>query len=151
MTDVNRFYEGLRQARAVYDFTTGDDNMFFDRISLIGLTAENFRKKGITSQFVVLIHGPSTKYVTRTLKGTKFEHDAGARLGEIQALLERLALAGTIDLVVCGIAMARHLVAADNVVPYATVEQNVAETSIALQNQGYAYMQVDVLASPPRI
>ena len=32
MTDVNRFYEGLRQARAVYDFTTGDDNMFFDRI-----------------------------------------------------------------------------------------------------------------------
>ncbi|MBI3525309.1 MAG: DsrE family protein [Betaproteobacteria bacterium] len=151
MADTARYYAGLQRAWAVYDFTTGDDNMFFDRINLAGITADSFRKRGIEPHFVALIHGPSTKYVTRTFKGTKFEGDVCSKLGEIQALLERLSLSGGFDLVVCGIAMTRHLVSKDNLVPFATVENNVAETSIALQNQGYAYMQVDLLASPPRL
>jgi intracellular sulfur oxidation DsrE/DsrF family protein len=151
MTDTSKYYEGLRQVKAVYDFTTGDENMFFDRINLIGVTADNFRKRNIEPRFVVIIHGPSTKFVTKSFEGTKFDGDPPGRSGEIHALLDRLAGSGVIDLVVCGIAMTRHLVKADNLVPHAVVENNVAETSIALQNNGYAYMQVDVLASPPRI
>ena len=45
--------------------------------------------------------------------------------------------------------MGRHLVGKDNLMPFTVVEENVAEISIALQNRGYAYMQVDLMAANP--
>lgn len=143
------YFAGLRRATAVYDFTTGDENMFFDRISLIRLTAKNFHRREIETDFVILIHGPSTKFVTRSQSGTKFDGEAIARLPEIHALMKDLGESGDARIVTCGIAMGRHLVGKDNLMPFTLVEENVAEISIALQNKGYAYMQVDLMAANP--
>ncbi|MEP7329176.1 MAG: hypothetical protein ABI777_08175 [Betaproteobacteria bacterium] len=143
------FFDGLQHVGAVYDFTTGDENMFHDRVSLIRLTADNFHKRGIATDFVILIHGPSTKFVTRSQSGTKFDGEQIARLSDIRSLLTDLNDSGNARIVTCGIAMGRHLVLAQNLMPFTTIEDNVAEISIALQAKGYAYMQVDVMAPNP--
>ena len=149
MTAPLDFLDGLKRAAAVYDFTTGDENMFFDRINLIKLTANNFHRRGIETDFVILIHGPSTKFVTRTQSGTKFDGEAIAKLSEIHTLMKDLADSSDARIVTCGIAMGRHLIGKDNLMPFTIVEENVAEISIALQNKGYAYMQVDLMAANP--
>lgn len=143
------YFSGLKRASAVYDFTTGDENMFCDRIGLIKLTAENFHKRGIETDFVILIHGPSIKFVTKSQGGTKFDGENIPRLPEIHALMKSLNDSGNARIVTCGIAMGRHFVGKDNLVPFTVVEENVAEISIALQNRGYAYMQVDLMAAAP--
>lgn len=149
VTGPDNYFTGLKRVAAVYDFTTGDENMFCDRMNLIKLTAENFHRRGIDTDFVILIHGPSTKFVAKSQSGTKFDGEKVARLPEIHALMKDLGESGTARIVTCGIAMGRHLVGNDNLMPFTAVEENVAEISIALQNRGYAYMQVDLMATAP--
>ncbi|MEO7156132.1 MAG: DsrE family protein [Vicinamibacterales bacterium] len=149
MVASQNFFDGLKRAAAVYDFTTGDENMFHDRVNLIKLTAKNFHKRAIETDFVILIHGPSTKFVTRTQSGTKFDGEVIAKLAEIHSSMKDLADSGDACIVTCGIAMGRHGIAGDNLMPFTFVEENVAEISIALQNKGYAYMQVDLMAANP--
>lgn len=149
MASAADYFDNLKRVGAVYDFTTGDENIFYDRVNLIKLTAENFRKRGIATDFVVLIHGPSTKFVTQSQSGTKFDGEKIARLPEIHDLMRRLSETGGARIVTCGIAMERHIVKPDNLKPFTTVNENVAEISIALQNKGYAYMQVDLMAPNP--
>lgn len=134
--------DGVVSARAVWDFTTGDARRFIDRVSLLKQTAESFVARGITPDFVMLIHGPATQFVARTHAGTKFEAAGCTTLAEIHALLGSLATLG-VRLEVCLIAMERSDVARENLIDCAVVEQNVFVTSIALQNKGYACMQVD--------
>ena len=132
----------MASACAVWDFTTGDSRRFCDRLQLILDTAETFRRQGVAPEFVILLHAQATQFGARTLAGTKFEgRDAAADLSAPHALLARFAeLGGTIQ--VCGIAMERSAIAPDNVIDCATVERNVFVTAVALQNRGYAYMQI---------
>lgn len=134
--------EGLANARAVWDFTTGDARRFFDRVSLMKETAESFLARGIAIDFVMLIHGPATGFAARTHAGTKFEQEPCPQLGDIHALLASLAALG-VRIEVCFIAMERCLVTRENLIGCVTVEHNVFINSIALQNKGYACMQVD--------
>ena len=134
--------DGLRQARAVWDFTTGDERRFLDRVGLMKQTAESFLARKVAVDFVMLIHGPATRFVARTHAGTKFEKDACPLLGDIHALLAALAALG-VRIEVCLIAMERCLVTRENLLPCTVVEENVFLNSIALQNKGYALMQVD--------
>jgi intracellular sulfur oxidation DsrE/DsrF family protein len=135
-------FEGLPQARAVWDFTTGDERRFLDRISLMQQTLQSFRDLSIATDFVMLIHGPATKFVARSHAGTKFADDVPRNLADIQSVLKQLNDAGTC-IEVCLIAMERCLVGVDNLLPYTVVEENVFLNSIALQNKGYAYMWMD--------
>ena len=135
-------FDGLRQARAVWDFTTGDERRFLDRASLMLSTLQGFKARKMEADFVMMVHGPATKFVTRSHAGTKFAEDVPSRLEEIRAVLKRLCDEGTC-IEACLIAMDRCLVGADNVLPFVVVEQNVLLNSIALQNKGYAYMWMD--------
>ncbi len=135
-------FEGLPQAGAVWDFTTGDERRFLDRICLMQQTLHGFRDRGIPTNFVMLIHGPATKFVTRSYEGTKFSSDVTSSLADIQLVLKQLNDAGTC-IEVCLIAMERCLVKIDNVLPFVVVEENVLLNSIALQGKGYAYMWMD--------
>jgi intracellular sulfur oxidation DsrE/DsrF family protein len=134
--------EGLQRARAVWDFTTGDERRFLDRISLMLQTLQRFRDLGMATDFVMLIHGPATKFVARSHAGTKFADNVPRNLADIQSVLKQLNNAGTC-IEVCLIAMQRCLVGVDNLLPFTVVEENVFLNSIALQNKGYAYMWVD--------
>src|SRR3954471_5438986 len=134
--------EGVTSARAVWDFTGGDARRFFDRVSLMKETAESFIARGVMLDFVMLIHGPATQFVAKTHGGTKFEQAGCTTLPEIHALLAALAELG-VRIEVCLIAMERSLVARENLISCVVVEPNVFLNSIALQNRGYALMQVD--------
>ena len=133
---------GLERARAVWDFTTGDERRFLDRVSLMKQTAESFLARKVTPDFVMLVHGPATRFVARTHAGTKFGKDPCPLLGDIHALLAALAALG-VRIEVCLIAMERSRVARENLIACAAVEDNVFLNSIALQNKGYALMQVN--------
>lgn len=128
-------------ARGVWDFTTGDARRFCDRLSLIIDTAEEFRRRGVAVDFVLLLHAAATQFGARTLRGTKFDKPDAADLAPAHDLLRRFAGVGG-RIVVCGIAMERSAVAEDNVIEGATIERNVFVSSVALQNLGYAYMPI---------
>jgi len=125
-------------ARCVWDFTTGDARRFCDRLELVLDTGEDFQKRGIETDFVLLLHGQATQFGARTLAGTKF---GAADLAPAHALLRRFAKMGG-RIVVCGIAMERSAIAEDNVLDGATIERNVFVSAVALQNLGYAYIPI---------
>jgi intracellular sulfur oxidation DsrE/DsrF family protein len=128
-------------AGCVWDFTTGDARRFCDRLALIIDTAEHFNRQGMKTDFVLLLHGAATQFGARTLAGTKFDKPDAADLAPAHALLRRFARMGG-RIVVCGIAMERSAIAQDNLFDGATIERNVFVSSVALQNQGYAYMPI---------
>jgi len=131
----------MADARCVWDFTTGDERRFCDRLALIIDTAETFSRQGVAVDFVLLLHAGATQFGARTLRGTKFDKPDAADLAPAHELLRRFARVGG-HIVVCGIAMERSGIAADNVIDGAMVERNVFVSSVALQNQGYAYMPI---------
>ena len=128
-------------ARAVFDFTTGDARRFCDRLSLIIDTAEEFKSRGVQPDFVLLLHSAATQFGARTLRGTKVDKPDAADLAPAHELLRRFAGIGG-RVVACGIAMERSAIAEDNLIDCATIERNVFVSSVALQNEGYAYMPI---------
>lgn len=133
--------EGLARAKAVWDFMTGDARRFLDRVQLMLLAMQRFRENGATPDFVVLLHGPATRFGARSWEGTKFAAEDAATLPEIHtALAEFMKQGGRIE--VCEIAMQRTLVPRERLIAGAEIEENVFLNSIALQNRGYAYVLV---------
>jgi intracellular sulfur oxidation DsrE/DsrF family protein len=128
-------------ARAVWDFTTGDARRFCDRLSLIIDTGEEFLRRGDRLDFVLLLHAGATQFGARSLRGTKFDKPDAADLAPAHELLRRFAGMGG-RVVVCGIAMERSAIAADNVIDCASIERNVIVSLVALQNEGYAYRPI---------
>jgi intracellular sulfur oxidation DsrE/DsrF family protein len=134
-------WNGLAAARAVWDFTTGDARRFLDRLELVIDAAEDFGRRGIEVDFVLLLHAHATQFAARTLSGTKFESREAPDLAPIHARLQRFTeVGGRIE--VCGIALERSAIAVDNVIGCAKVERNLFVNSVALQNRGYAYMPI---------
>ena len=86
--------EGLVSARAVWDFMTGDARRFLDRVRLMLLAMQRFREQAIATEFVVLLHGGSTKFAARDFAGTKFAGDDAANLEEIHAALAEFTTQG---------------------------------------------------------
>ncbi|GAB4409734.1 MAG: hypothetical protein OHK0032_05380 [Thermodesulfovibrionales bacterium] len=132
-------FDGLKEAKVVWDVTSGDEKVFTDRINLIQQTAESLKQRGITPVFVIGIRGHATKFVTKSVDGTKFEKDKIEQKDEIQQKLLKVAESG-IKIKQCSMPMKRFNVAKDNVVKFVEVVDNVWENMIALQNKGYAYI-----------
>jgi intracellular sulfur oxidation DsrE/DsrF family protein len=133
--------KGLQNARAVWDFMTGDARRFRDRLELVIDTAEQFRQLDIATDFVILLHAHATQFAARTLSGTKFKDPEGPDFRTAHELLRRFAeLGGRIE--VCRIAMDRSGIAPENLLECVTIERNVFVNSVALQNRGYAYMPI---------
>jgi len=134
-------FAAAQSARAVWDVTTGDEKVFTDRMGLIKQTAESLQKRGIKPDFVIVIHGKAAQFVTKTLKGTKFAKLKVPGMSKAQSSLKSLQDSGT-PVEVCAIAMKRAKIEHSNVQPFATIQDNVFENLIVLQNKGYAYMPV---------
>ena len=138
---MNEDWSGLATARAVWDFTTGDARRFLDRLDLVIDAAEDFAKRGMEVDFVILLHAHATQFAARTLSGTKFESREAPDLAPIHARLQRFTeVGGRIE--VCRIAMDRSAITEKNVIDCARVERNLFVNSVALQNRGYAYMPI---------
>jgi intracellular sulfur oxidation DsrE/DsrF family protein len=138
---MNDDWSGLATAKAVWDFTTGDARRFLDRLDLVIDAAEDFGKRGIEVDFVILLHAHATQFAARTLSGTKFESREAPDLAPIHARLQRFTeVGGRIE--VCRIAMDRSAITEKNVIDCARVERNLFVNSVALQNRGYAYMPI---------
>ena len=137
-------FKGVATAKTAWDVTVGDEKKFNDRMDLIRQTAESLKKRGIQPDFVVLIRGPATKFVTQTLDATNFEKekDKIKNMTGAQATLKKLKDSG-VPVEVCAVAMGVQKVAKNNVQPFVTIADNVWENLIVLQNKGYAYMPVD--------
>jgi intracellular sulfur oxidation DsrE/DsrF family protein len=135
-------FSGIKTAKAVWNITTGDEKVFIDRMDLIKQTAESFKKRGIKPDFVLIIHGKAAQFVTKTLKGTKFAKKKVPGMDKAQSALKSLREGGS-SVEVCAIAMKRAKIEHSNVQPFATIQDNVFENLIVLQNRGYAYMPVN--------
>jgi intracellular sulfur oxidation DsrE/DsrF family protein len=134
-------FDGVTQARAVWDFTTGDAALFLDRLGLIRSAAEIFRQRGAGSDFVLLLHGPVMKFVVRDTAATSLAGETVPQQAEIHRALAALhGLGARIE--VCRVSMRRRGVEESNLMDFCTVEENVFANSIALQNRGYAVMHV---------
>ena len=134
-------FANAQSAKAVWDITTGDEKVFIDRMDLIKQTADSLQKRGIKPDFVLVIHGKAAQFVTKTLKGTKFAKAKVPGMKKAQSALKSLQSSGT-PVEVCAIAMKRAKIEHSNVQAFATIQDNVFENLIVLQNKGYAYMPI---------
>jgi intracellular sulfur oxidation DsrE/DsrF family protein len=132
---------GLRRARAVWDFTTGDARRFCDRLEMAIDALQQFKQQNIAADFVLLLHGLATQFAASTLSGSKFTQPQGQDFSTAGELLRRFAaLGGRIE--VCRIAMDRSDIAPESILDCVAIERNVFVNSVALQNRGYAYIPI---------
>jgi intracellular sulfur oxidation DsrE/DsrF family protein len=137
-------FAGVKQAKAVWDFSTGDGRIFLERLRLIRSAIDLLRAQGIEEKFVVMLRGAVLKFVAKDISQTSFatEQIEPEHLAKIHAELEGLA-AECVKIELCLYAMRKREVQPDNVLPFTLLEENVFANAIALQNKGYAFMQVD--------
>ncbi|HUF20272.1 MAG TPA: DsrE family protein [Burkholderiales bacterium] len=137
-------FAGVRQAKAVWDFSTGDGRIFLERLRLIRSAIDLLRAQGIEEHFVVMLRGAVLKFVAKDIGKTSFAGEAvePEHLEKIHVELEALARSG-VKIELCLYAMRKREVEPDNVLPFTQLEENVFANAIALQNKGYAFMQVD--------
>src|ERR1043166_5967874 len=84
MAGMNEDWGGLAAAKAVWDFTTGDARRFVDRLDLVIDAAEDFGKRGIAVDFVVLLHAHALRDQVRVAGGARPGADSRAP-GEVHA------------------------------------------------------------------
>lgn len=129
------------KVKVVWDVTIGNEVLFEDRLNLIRHTAEVIRKKGMSPNFVIVIHGPATKFVANSLSETKFGAESLQRLPAIQKTIVEMNRDG-MQFVQCQVPMSRQDVSRDNIMPFVTVSENVFYDLAVLQMEGYAYIPI---------
>jgi len=137
-----------KEVKIVWDVTIGNEALFEDRLGLIQQTADVIRKKGMTPKFVLVVHGPATKFMTRSLKGTKFENEQMRRLSDIQRVMSEMNEKDRMRFVQCQVPMIRNNVADDNVLTFVEVSETVFFDLAVLQMEGYAYIPINEAGIP---
>ena len=137
-----------REGRIVWDVTIGDPPLFADRMGLIRHAAEVIRKKGMTSKFVLVVHGPATKFMARSLHGTKFANEQIQQLADIQRVITEMSEKEQMRFVLCQVPMIRNGVADHNVLSFVTVSETVFYDLAVLQSEGYAYIPINETGVP---
>jgi len=127
------------ELKIVWDVTVGDEAVFEDKMGLVRHTAEVTRKRGMIPKFVVVVHGPATRFTVGSLIGTSFERDKLQRLPDIHRLLSEMHGEGT-AFVQCSVPMQRNDVALDNIMPFIEVSENAFFDLAVLQSENYAYI-----------
>jgi intracellular sulfur oxidation DsrE/DsrF family protein len=131
------------EVKIVWDVTIGNEALFEDRMGLIQHTADVVRRKGMTPKFVLVVHGPATKFMTRSLNGTKFQNEKIRRLPDIQRVIAEMNEKDQICFVQCQVPMIRNNVVNDNVLPFVAVSETVFFDLAVLQMEGYAYIPIN--------
>lgn len=137
-----------KEVKIVWDVTIGNEALFEDRMGLIQHTADVVRRKGMTPKFVLVVHGPATKFMTRYLNGTKFENEKIRRLPDIQRVIAEMSEKDRICFVQCQVPMIRNNVSDDNVLPFVDVSETVFFDLAVLQMEGYAYIPINETGIP---
>lgn len=130
-----------KEVRVVWDVTIGDEALFVDRMGLIQQTADVIRKNGLTPKFVIVIHGPATKFMACSLSGTDFEAEKIERLTDIQKIIVEMSK-DNINFIQCQVTMTRKNVSKDNLLPFISVSETIFYDLAILQMKGYAYIPV---------
>lgn len=133
----------VKEVKIVWDVTIGSENLFEDRMGLIQHTADVIRRKGMSPNFVLVVHGPATKFLTRCLTGTKFENEKIIRLPDIQRIVTEMNEKERMRFVQCQVPMIRNNVGDDNVLPFVDVSETVFFDLAVLQMEGYAYIPIN--------
>ena len=131
----------LEEVRIVWDMTIGNEGLFEDRLGLIRQTADVVRKKGMTPRFVIVMHGPATKFAASSLKGTKFDNEKIARMTVIQEIMFQMNR-DEIRFIQCQVPMNRNNVSEDRVLPFIHVSETIFFDLAVLQKEGYAYIPI---------
>lgn len=137
-----------KEIRIVWDVTIGSEELFADRMGLIQQAAEVIRKKGMTPKFVLVFHGPATKFIALSLQGTKFENDKPMRLPDIQRIITEMNEKDRMCFVQCRVPMIRNNVSEDNLLPFVDVSETIFYDLAVLQMEGYAYIPIHETAVP---
>jgi len=137
-------FSGVTQARAVWDFSSGDGKIFLERIRLIDNALDLLRDRGIDAHFVVTLRGAVLRLVAMDIGRTSFAGDVieAEHQQKIRAELQALAARG-VKVEACLYSMRKRGVEPGNVPAFVVLEENVFANAIALQNKGYAFMRVD--------
>ncbi len=137
--DVRR--KKRKEVKIVWDVTIGNEALFEDRLCLIQHTAEVIRKNGMAPNFVIVIHGPATKFVANSISKTKFGNECLGRLPAIQKIIVEMNEDG-MRFVQCQVPMIRKDVSKDNILPFVSVSETVFYDLAILQMKGYAYIPI---------
>ncbi|MEK6671987.1 MAG: hypothetical protein AABY42_00735 [Nitrospirota bacterium] len=130
-----------KEVKVVWDMTIGNEAMFKDRLGLIQQTADVIRKNRMKPKFVIVIHGPATKFAARSLSGTRFENEKLQNLSDIQKIILEMNKDNT-SFIQCQVPMIRNNVSEDNLLPFISVSETVFYDLAILQMEGYAYIPI---------
>jgi intracellular sulfur oxidation DsrE/DsrF family protein len=131
----------LPEVKIVWDVTLGNEALYEDRLGLIQQTADVIRRKGMTPNFAIVMHGPATKFAARSLKGTKFENEEIERLSIIQSIMSRMS-EENVRFIQCQVPMCRNGISEDNVLPFIDISETIFFDLAMLQKEGYAYIPI---------
>lgn len=132
---------GAKTGKAIFDITVGEPKKLLGRLDLIGETADQLIKAGVTPQFVLAFRGPATFYVSTDRSRIAQEDDEIA--DKIAAKIKELSSKSGVHLEQCAVATSKLHVDNATILPEITVVGNSWISIIGYQNQGYSYLPVD--------
>lgn len=129
------------EVKIVWDVTIGNEALFEDRLGLIKHTADVIRNNGKIPDFVIVIHGPATKFIVHSLSKTHFSEERIEKLPDIQKVILEMN-EDSMRFVQCQVPMLRKNVSKDNILPFISVSETVFYDLAILQMDGYAYIPI---------
>jgi hypothetical protein len=132
---------GAKSVKAIFDITVGEPKKLLGRLDLIGETADQLVKQGVTPKFVLAFRGPATFYVSTDRSHISPEDNEIA--DKIAAKIKELSAKSGVRLEQCSVATSKLKVDNATILPEITVVGNSWISIIGYQNQGYSFLPVD--------
>lgn len=118
--------------KVVFDCAAGDMRFVHTRMSLIELSAKEFRENKVPHDFVLTIHSKCTPIVEKSSQNKVIQG--------IHKKLEKLTKDYNVKIEVCGIATNKFGYSKNDLLPFIDVVNNSITRVIQLQNNGYAFI-----------
>lgn len=139
LPDDRAALEGLKEAKVVFDITTGEAKKLLTVLEVIDETRESLIRHGVAPRFILAFRGPATVLVQTDQQ--KIKPEDRETVAKIAAKLRQLRTAQGVErLEQCNIAVRLLKVKREDLLPEVTVVGNSWISLMAYQAKGYGYI-----------
>ena len=132
---------GLREAKVIFDITTGDAKKLLSRLELIEETRDGMLKQGVKPRFVLAFRGPASLLVQKDQNRIKLEDlEVAAKIAQ---KIGAMSKDKDYTLEQCAVANRYLKIKNEDTIPELHVIGNSFISIAGYQNKGYSYIPID--------
>lgn len=132
---------GLKEAKVIFDITTGNAKKLLGRLDLIEETRDGMVKQGVTPRIVLAVRGPASLLIQRDESRIKPEDLPVAK--KIWEKIQAMSKDTSYQMDQCAVANRFLKIKNEDTIPEFHIVGNSWISLTGYQNKGYAYIPID--------